>query len=466
MPTLRSIATLAACLLTALAAAAQSRAADYEKRRMATLAEAGQRHLRLGSWARDQGLVPQATAQFLRAVEICEGENPGAATVLGIMRGHGDAFWTQRRKQPSKALLAEFDKRAASAESKNKKDHLELAQRARSAELGPQEREHYRKVLELGGELERDDKGVWRIEGKKIDGELAEWLKGQTRDDQQGRPVFEAAGSAAPRLQGLVVHEDEVLQVRTDLPGDAAAQLHALGTALLPHLRERLDGAPTRRLVLTVFSKHADYVAYLLARDLGGHTAAAGLADYGTFQTLVTAERADGTMWEAADLHAIVLHELAHLYFFGVAPAVMPDWYAEGFAESFGAQGSFVWDGKALTLGQKMSAHRLAALREGVVPLRQLVDMRAAALLARDRDKGLAFYAQCWALQHFLRQPDCAWNDRFAFFEAKCRGQALGAPEGGQRAPNPVPASVEFSKLFGEDLDKLDAAFRAWLATL
>ncbi|MBL8752380.1 MAG: hypothetical protein JNK15_03685 [Planctomycetes bacterium] len=454
---------LAVCLGLCSVVAAQQRVAEYERMRTKALAEASQRHLELGSWARDQGLVPQATGQFLRAVEIGEGKNPGAATVLGAMRGLGDAFWTQRKKKPTKALLAEFDRRAALAEKGNRKDHLELAHRATLAERSEQARGHYRKVLELGGELARDDKG-FTIEGQRIPADLATWLEGESRADQKGRPVFEAAGNAAPKLAGLVVHEDALLQVRTDLPGDAAAKLHALGSALLPHLRERLDGAPTQRLVLTVFARHADYVAYLTARGMAGHAKAPGLCDYGTFQTLVAATRADGAPLGDGELHALVLHELAHLYFFGVAPAVMPDWYAEGFAESFGGQGTFTWDGTRLTVGGRMDASRLESLRAAPLSLRELVDVRIGVLLAMDRKKGIDYYAQCWALQRFLRQPECKWHDRFAQFEAACRGKALGAPERGRPAPDAAPASVEFLRLFGADLDAIDAAFREWLA--
>lgn len=438
-------------------------AADFEKRRDKVLAEAGQRHLRLGSWARDEGLVPQATAQFLRAVEVSRGKNPGAQTVLGLMRGLGDDFWSSKRKRPSKALLAEFDKRAAANEAKTRKEHLELAARASASKLLDEAKEHFRSVLELGGELQRDDKGVWKIDGKRIDDDLGEWLRGQAATDKDGRQVFEAAGAAAPRLAGLTLHEDDLLQVRTDLPGDAARKLHALGSALLPHLRERLDGAPTRRLVLTVFARHADYVAYLTARGMADYAVAAGLADGGTFQTLVSAQRAGGEMLGESELQAIVLHELSHLYFFGVAPAGMPDWYAEGFAESFGAQGTFAWDGKVLTVGGKVPAEHLAAARPHMVSLRLLVDARALILLGKDKENAAAYYVQCWALQRFLRQEDCPWRDRFAFFEAKCRGQVLGAPQPGRAVPDPAPAGVQFLRLFGEDLDRLDAAFTEWL---
>lgn len=455
-----------ALLLVAAPVVGQQRQAAYARQRTEALAEAGQRHLRLGSWARDQGLVPQATAQFLRAVEVSEGRNPGAQTVLGAMRGLGDAFWTQQRKRPGKALLAEFDRRAAAIEAETRAEQLALAQLAAAAGMVLEARRDYRRVLELGGELEFDAKTGWRIDRKRIPEAYGEWLRDQVATDRDGKAHFEAAGAAAPRLPGLVVHEDPVLQVRTDLPGDAARQLHALGGALLPHLRERLDGAPTRRLTLTVFARHDDYAAYLAARGLQVHATAPGLTDYATFQSLVAASTPDGSRRTADELHALVLHELAHLYFFAVAPAVMPDWYAEGFAETFGGQGTFTWDGTVLTVGGRMATARIAAMRAALVPLRQLVDVRIAVLLAADRERALAFYAQCWALARYLRQPDCPWRERFAWFEAKCRGQSLGAPQPGQQATNPVPAAVEFLRLFGDQLDAVDAAFRTWLATL
>src|SRR5690349_9720510 len=89
------------CVLTLLGVlTAQSttdlNAAEYQKQLPKLMYEMGQRHMWLGSWARKNGLVPQATAEFLRANEVSEGQNPNAVAVLGIMRSLGDAFWRQR----------------------------------------------------------------------------------------------------------------------------------------------------------------------------------------------------------------------------------------------------------------------------------------------------------------------------------------------------------------------------------
>ncbi len=440
--------------------------ADYYKVRDRELAEAGQRHLKLGSWARDAGLVPQATSQFLRAVEVGQGHNPGAQTVLGIMRGLGDAFWSRRREHPPKALLADFARRSDGVEARTRKAHADLARRALRAHLDDACREHWLTVLRLGGELDVDAKGQWRLDGQRVPDDLADWLQQQTAE-VAGKPVYEIAGTAAPKLEHMIEQKSDQLVVRTDLSIEPAQQLHALGSALWPLLQARLDGAPTRQLRLFVFQKRADYEHYLDARQLGQHKAGRGLADYAAFQTLVCAEGlAD------ADLQAIVLHELSHLFFYGTAPAVMPDWYAEGFAEQFGGQGTFRWDGTTLEVGGLMRRDRIVDLQEHPIPLAELIAGDAAQLLASSPDQGHRFYAECWALHRFLLDPHCKWNARFVHFEQKCRDQVLGAPQvalgkaPGMPNGSAMPASAVFQQLFGEDLAQVDAAFQAWLATL
>lgn len=466
------VATGLVALGLAIAAPAQTatdiRVEDYHKLCTRELAEAGQRHLELGSWARDRGLVPQATAQFLRAEVVSKGKHPGVANVLMYMRGLGDAFWTKKRTRPGKLLLAEFERKSRDIETKTRKAHAMLAQRAARAQLADAAKDHWLEVLRLGGELDVDPKGLWRLDGERVPDELADWLQQQTRTIA-GKPVYDAAGKAAPALPDAIEEKSDRLLVHTDLPSARCRDLHALGTALWPQLQDRLDGAPTRPLRLFVFGQRADYDAYLQARGLGLHRAGRGLCDYGAFQTLVCAEGlAD------AELHGLVLHELSHLFFFGSAPAVMPDWYAEGFAESVGGQGTFTWDGKTLTLGGSMQKERIAAVQAQPLSLRELLDADAAQLLAADHDKGLRFYAQSWALQRFLRLPDCPWNARFLHFEQKCRGQALGAPPLGaanglpvaSTFGNPAAARTAWDQLFAPDHAALEAAFATWLAGL
>ncbi|MCB9877855.1 MAG: hypothetical protein H6835_09665 [Planctomycetes bacterium] len=184
---------------------------------------------------------------------------------------------------------------------------------------------------------------------------------------------------------------------------------------------------------------------------------AQGFADYGTFQTLVSAQYENGNALGDEELHSIALHELTHLFFHGIAPAGMPDWYAEGLAETFGAQGTFAWDGKTLSVGGSLPKERVATVRAARIPLALLVDVRVLVLMGQDREKSRIFRAECQLLQRFLMQDDCLWHARFEHFETQCRGEVLGAA-GARQQPDPMPAGARFKQLFGEDLDKLEAA--------
>lgn len=459
----RALAFLGGALAAAGLAAAQSASdmllADYQRQRDAQLAEAGQRHLEVGSWARKQGLVPQSSAQFVRAVEIAEGKCPGAVTVLGLMRTYGEAFWRGEKKQPTRALLGEFDKRARLTDRDDRKTHLQLARLAQKAKLDGRHREHLLAAMRLGASLEWTKAGP-KLDGELVGSELATWLQEQCAVVNGSERRFEAAGAAAPRLPGVSEVGNEQLVVRTDLPMAQAAQLHNLGLALLPHLQERLDGAPTRPLGLFVFQKRSDYTAYLQACGHGDAAAGRGLCDYGTFQTLVCAEGL-----AEPELQAIVLHELSHLYFFGVSPVVMPDWFAEGFAESFGGQGTFRWDGKVLVPGGPLHKDRLDEVKQAPLPLRELLAGDAAQLLATDHARGMRFYAQCWALQRFLRDIDNPWRARFRAWEAECRGALRGVTSTAKPGVA-EPTAQAFERVFGKDLARLETAFVAWLQTL
>ena len=86
----RILPVLAGVLLATIAGA-QTRhdlkERDHEQLVLNELQAIGKRHLDIGLWARDIGIVPQATTQILRADAASQGKHPGARTVLNVMRG-------------------------------------------------------------------------------------------------------------------------------------------------------------------------------------------------------------------------------------------------------------------------------------------------------------------------------------------------------------------------------------------
>lgn len=430
----------------------------YEKKLKEELLETGQRHVDLGWGLRNSGLIPQCTYQLVLAVELSEGQHKGASMVLNIVRTYKDAFWKKKRKKPMLGSQRSYEKKAAALVKKDMKGQVKLARVAGKAKLIDKLTAHLVKAMRYGAEITFNKSGA-KIEGFKIEDELAKWLSEQTITLKNGERRFEPAGKAAPRLAGLEEVADQHLIVRTDLDAETAKELHALGSALWAPLQERLDGAPTRALRLIVFAKKVDYDAYLQATGHAG-VASKGLCDYGTFQTLVCAEGL-----ESGSLNALVLHELAHLFFFGSSPVAMPDWYAEGFAESFGGQGTFSWNGKALTVGGLMRSDRLDAIQKDPMTLAQILVGNAMNLLREDHVKAMRFYAMSWALQSFMTTGKHRWQQRFLEWEAKCRGALLGT-QSTRKFGSPSAATAAFLAEFGKDMPLIETAFQAWLADL
>jgi hypothetical protein len=429
---------------------------EYEKQLHAHCVEMAGIYVNIAFDAHKAGLVPTASTNYLRAAEVGKGQHQMADQLLGSMRALGDKFWRKPRKVSSQQV-AQFARRVREADRVTRKSHLNLARLALGIDREDDAREHCLQAIRLGAEVSVDPKGTSKLDKITLPDALAKWLLEQTVQTASGERVFEAAAGRGLRLQGLQEQRSEQLVVRTDLDARQCQQLHALGMALLPHLEARLEGTSPRQLVLLVFGKRADYDAYL--KSLGIASAGAGLAEYGSFQTIVCAEgKGDG------ELQSLILHELSHLFFFGTAPAAMPDWYAEGFAESFGGQGTFAWDGKVLTMGALMQRERLQAAQAALLPLRELLAADAETLWRTDRDKAVQFYTQAWAFQRFLRSADCPWREDFDAFEAQCRGGALGAVAG--KAGDRKPAQTLFDERFGKQLDAIEKAFHAFLKKL
>jgi hypothetical protein len=254
------------------------------------------------------------------------------------------------------------------------------------------------------------------------------------------------------------------LRVRSTVSAEHAQSMHTLALALLPALADDLGAEPDRRLNVMLLGDRKLYEAYLDAAGLSAHKVVAGLAENGTLTALIDTE---GLTEEA--VQSLVLHELTHVFHAGVSPSVMPSWYAEGLAETYGSQGTFAWKAGKLELGGKMPRARI----EGIFApghwfnLAALLSADALQLWSGDRDKALAFYAESWAWVRFLRTgAGDAVAARFAKWETMCRGAALGAEIGQPNKGSRADADMLFKREFGGDFAQLERDFTEWLKQL
>jgi hypothetical protein len=162
------------------------------------------------------------------------------------------------------------------------------------------------------------------------------------------------------------------------------------------------------------------------------------------------------------------MHEMSHLFMYGVTPVVMPSWYAEGFAETYGGEGTFEWKDGALEAAGMLAASHLASVKgDGYIPIADLIGKDALAMLSTDKGAGHRFYSESWALLRWFRTAAPAeTQERFRLWEVACRGAALGARAGEPRSQDTAPATADFSRRFGADLPAIETAFREWLAGL
>jgi hypothetical protein len=426
--------------------------------------EAAQEHIKLGLWCRDAGLIQQATAEFLRGEEVADGHLPGAAHLVAVMREMGDKFWTTIQRRP-RALLDTYEKKAWKVELDHQKAWMRVARDEYKADLVEDAYSDYCAVVAMtDAPLSFNAKGEVQIEAGTVPVELSERMKAEAVTVGGGLYVRDPFLKHAPSVKELFEADGPRIRVRCEESEAVAKDLHAVATALFPFLEEDTGGRPKRKMTLFVFKERSTYASWCDKAGRGDMSPAAGFADGETFTALVCAEGMSGD-----GLRGMCMHELAHLFQFGVTPAVMPSWYSEGFAETWGGSGTFTWEGGKLSTGGMMSDHRLAAVRtdEGYIPLADLLAGDALKMLTKDRSLGGRFYAQSWAFLRYMRTA--APSDliaRFRTWDNACKGGALGAKAGRPREEDTAPASATFQKMLGNDVPALERGFRAWLEKL
>jgi hypothetical protein len=438
--------------------------AEFPKRKRKVLIEGGHRHLNLGVWCRDKGLTSQATMEIMLSVEVSEHRHPGAIKVLAIMRGYGESFWKKRRKSFPKGLLDQYEKRSVKVVAKNAKERFGLAEWAFGFDL-EEGRQEFRALVALNdAPLEFDKKERIVVTGGAVPVELSAAIRAEAVKINDRLWLRDDFLSLIPDVETIHEVENERIRVRTMGSREQAQDVLDACTALLPVLVKDTGGRPKERLNVFLFAKEGAYAKYLVASKMEEFSRAKGFALSGSqMACLNTFEMSD------EDARSLALHEVTHLFVYGITRTRMPDWYSEGFAETYGGQGCHSVEAGEYEFHQVMADHRLIRLRSGenIMPLRKLLAGDALQQRAH-ADEGLDFYAQSWAFLRFLRTG--AGDDvreKLEHWEAVCRGKALGAVlDKGTEDGDVQPAQALFTELFQGQLEALETDFHAFLKTL
>ncbi len=451
--------------------------AEYRNRKIKLLVAAGVEHIEVGKWCRNSGMNPQATAEFMRAVEVSEERLQWAKNIVALIQKLDDKFWKFERKRPSKKMLRSYEKKRKRATLNIQKARLKLAKWCQKKELFAEALTEYQGVVQLTDRaIVFDEKGQIVVEAGLLPEDISKQIRDAAVKINDKLYVRDEFLKKVPDVEAIYEAENDEVLVRSQNSDEEAKTLLGMCTALIPYLEEDMGGRPDRRLNIFVFKTRADYVTYCEKSELKSHSYAAGLADSASWQTLVCSESLP-----AEAIQGIALHEMTHLFQYGVTRAIMPSWHSEGLAETWGGEGTFTWDGTKLTAGGVMSTVETAPLKTeaGYIPLESLLTGDALKLIVEDKAKARSFYAESWAFLTYMRKH--AGEDiqeRFRIWEDTCFTAALGAEAGKHHTRNFGPASELFRKTFGQplkrkrgqpaktELEAIEEGFRAWIASL
>lgn len=437
---------------------------EFDRRRTEWRIQASHRHLELALDCRKQGHVKASTKQILIAHELSRGAHPGVTQVHALLQSLDDAFWKKNAGKPSKAELASYDKKAKKLEEQDLSERIDFALWALGEGL---EEDAHHDLLELlrrrDEPLSFDAKGQLLLGAKKLPRAVSERLRAEAIQIDGRWILRDELLARLPELETIHERADERLCVRSTTSSAEAAEVFAIAKAALGPLEDVLAGRPERRLHLVLFGERELYTKYLDRAGIGEYRVVRGVAERSAnAAALLTAELAGD------ELVGLVLHELAHVFDFAVSPCALPEWYAEGFADSFGGHGTFTWRDGELETGLTFDRERLARVRANLTPLAEFFRREPLELWRTDPTAAEDFYAQGWALYRFLESGAAGkdFSERFRQWEIECRGRALGADLGRPDKLDPAAAQALFDRRFGGDLAKLEKGLAAWLATL
>jgi tetratricopeptide (TPR) repeat protein len=108
--------------------------------------------------------------------------------------------------------------------------------------------------------------------------------------------------------------------------------------------------------------------------------------------------------WRETNPHAVIFHEYVHALMSRASPP-LPTWLNEGVAEYYSAF-EVTGGGKRVWLGKAITSHVRLLRESGLLPLRTLFAVDQASPFYNEADKKSVFYAESWALVHYLLHGD------------------------------------------------------------
>ncbi|HEX6097628.1 MAG TPA: tetratricopeptide repeat protein [Thermoanaerobaculia bacterium] len=147
---------------------------------------------------------------------------------------------------------------------------------------------------------------------------------------------------------------------------------------------------------------------------------------------------------DAASDDRVVYHELTH-QFVANTGGNMPAWFNEGIAEYYS---TFRTEGEAAQIGRPVGDHVLWLREQPLIPLRELFAVTRASPIYNEEERTGHFYAQSWALVHYLMSDPGRRASLGRFLTLLGSGKSV---------------DEAFSGAFGMQVSELEEALRAYI---
>ncbi len=151
---------------------------------------------------------------------------------------------------------------------------------------------------------------------------------------------------------------------------------------------------------------------------------------------------------DAPDDSALIYHEYVH-YVANNNLWYLPVWFSEGLAEFYE---SFLVSGNRVTIGLPVARHLILLHNSTLIPLQQLFAVDRRSELYNETDRKNVFYAQSWALVHYLLLGNDERRSQVATYLESIR--------------NGAPSNEAFAEAFSSDYETLMRELRAYIRSL
>lgn len=424
--------------------------------------ETGKRHLILANSLEDRKVLMHAIEQFQLAADRGKGPKQvlgakAAKMLRNLRKDRAENYY----HYPNKKERIRYRGKAAAEHMRDRRGWKRLADYAADhpEQLLKEAMDGFERLIKDGYDLLKIDKNG-RIELKE--GPVPEYISKKFCDTEG---VISLNGEKCLRngvFNSLMsideIHSRESKNIRILFQEDRKeyGSLLKMCEDLYSLLKADFGDCPDQPLTLIMLSQWETFEDYCVDSGQSVYKTYRSFTDRENFVSVVCIAGGEEGDADFHEIYCCALHELVHLFLYCINQVVMPDWYQEGIAETYGGHGTFVCKGSRTRFKGALDGSRIERLRA----LGGALDLEAfffTPQITSDREATERFYTQAWAFYQYLNDGATSKiKKKFKGWEEECYSKAL----------DETAAQELLHAKFVKDLPAMEEGFFAYLKKL